>query len=169
MNLELKRISEKFVQLISNNFEGMEICITATDGLPIASVLPFGVDETKMATITAALHSLAKSSNNENEQGKFNRLLIRSSDGFLITLPAGPDFILTIFSKDTRLPMNLDLKRISEKLVQLISSDFEEMDDDEDHYKFPYNFSLYCKQCGAVLPKGQLICGICGNVLYKYY
>jgi len=43
--------------------------IVSTEGLPIASALPQGVDETRISAMNAALHSLSKMLTIEMRQG----------------------------------------------------------------------------------------------------
>jgi len=107
---------------IPSAYAFLTFCIATIDGLPIDSALPYGVDETRVAAMTAALHSLAKSSVNEIGLGKFDQLYIKSSDGNLITLPAGPDAIFTVSTKEVRSLMLLDFKRISEEIAQLLGN-----------------------------------------------
>lgn len=166
--------------------------ITTIDGLPIASVLPQGVDEIRIAAMTASLLSLAKKSVEEMEIGEFDQLYVKGSDGYLLTLPAGPEATLTVSTtRDVRLGLIfLDCKRISERIGKTLSGDFDDNDDDG-YLPFPYIFkppsppgdlSLegqpqakrfitkealkykpYCKHCGSILPDGETICHVCGK------
>ncbi|MFX1575049.1 MAG: roadblock/LC7 domain-containing protein [Promethearchaeota archaeon] len=62
------------------------VAIFSVDGLPIASVLPNGADETWVAAMGAAFFSLAKRAVIEMKKGDFEALYIKGSDGYLITL-----------------------------------------------------------------------------------
>ena len=71
--------------------------------------------------MTAILQSLAKKSVNEIQLGKFDQLYIKGSDGNLITLQAGPNALLTVFTtKEVKRLMLLDLKKWAEKIAKLI-------------------------------------------------
>ncbi|MFX1307790.1 MAG: roadblock/LC7 domain-containing protein [Promethearchaeota archaeon] len=158
--------------------------IVSTEGLPIASVLPYRIDETRIAAMTAALLSLAKRSVIEMEKGGFDQLYVKGSDGYLLVLQAGPNAVLTVSTtKYAKLGLIfLDCKRICEKIAH---GDFD------NHFPYPYVFKPptppgdlglagepqvklpkiekiqeyepYCKHCGAELPKGQTICHVCGK------
>jgi predicted regulator of Ras-like GTPase activity (Roadblock/LC7/MglB family) len=96
--------------------------IVSAEGLPIASALPQGVDETRIAAMTAALLSLAERSVIEMEKGEFDQLYVKGSDGYLLVLQAGPNAVLTVSTtKDVRLGLIfLDCKRTCEKIAELI-------------------------------------------------
>ena len=70
--------------------------IVTTEGLPIASVLPQGVDETRLAALTAVLHSSAKQSIIEMKKGEFDPLYVKGSNGYLLVRQAGPNALLIV-------------------------------------------------------------------------
>ena len=96
--------------------------IVSAEGLPIASALPQGVDETRIAAMTAALLSLAERAVIEMEKGEFDQLYIKGNEGYLLVMQAGPNAVLTVSTtKDVRLGLIfLDCKRTCEKISKLI-------------------------------------------------
>ena len=96
--------------------------IVSAEGLPIASALPQGVDETKIAAMSAALLSLSKKAIIEMSKGDFDQLYIKGSEGYLLVMQAGPNAVLTVStSKDVGLGLILlDCRRICEKIAKLI-------------------------------------------------
>jgi len=58
--------------------------IISAEGLPIASALPQGVDETRIAAMTAALLSLSERAIIEMKKGEFEELYVKGSDGSLL-------------------------------------------------------------------------------------
>ncbi|MHA1195239.1 MAG: roadblock/LC7 domain-containing protein [Promethearchaeota archaeon] len=96
--------------------------IVSAEGLPIASALPQGVDETRIAAMTAALLSLSERAIIEMNKGNFEQLFIKGSDGYLLVLQAGPNAVLTVSTtSDVRLGLILlDCRRTCEKIAQLI-------------------------------------------------
>ena len=96
--------------------------IVSAEGLPIASALPQGVDETRIAAMTAALLSLSERAIIEMGKGDFDQLYIKGSDGYLLILQAGPNAVLTVStSSEVRLGLILlDCRRTCEKIAQLI-------------------------------------------------
>ena len=109
-------------KLLSAIPEVKAAAIVSAEGLPIASALPQGVDETRIAAMTAALLSLAERSVIEMEKGEFDQLYVKGSDGYLLVLQAGPNAVLTVSTtKDVRLGLIfLDCKRTCERIAKLI-------------------------------------------------
>ena len=96
--------------------------IVSAEGLPIASALPQGVDETRIAAMTAALLSLSERAIIEMAKGDFDQLYVKGSMGYLLILQAGPNAVLTVStSPEVRLGLILlDCRRTCEKISKLI-------------------------------------------------
>jgi len=109
-------------KLLSAIPEVKAAAIVSAEGLPIASALPQGVDETRIAAMTAALLSLSERAVIEMEKGEFEQLYVRGNEGYLLVLQAGPNAVLTVSTtKDVRLGLIfLDCKRTTEKIAKLI-------------------------------------------------
>lgn len=109
-------------KLLSAIPEVKEAAIVSAEGLPIASALPQGRDETRIAAMTAALLSLSERAVIEMEKGEFEQLYVKGNDGYLLVMQAGPNAVLTVSTtKDVRLGLIfLDCKRTCEKIAKLI-------------------------------------------------
>lgn len=83
-------------RLLASIPEVKSVAIVTMEGLPIASALPLGVDETRLAAMTAALHSLAKRSVIEMKQGEFDQLYVKGSNGYLLLQQAGPNAVIIV-------------------------------------------------------------------------
>jgi predicted regulator of Ras-like GTPase activity (Roadblock/LC7/MglB family) len=96
--------------------------IVSAEGLPIASALPQGVDETRIAAMTAALLSLSERAIIEMGKGDFDQLYVKGSEGYLLILQAGPNAVLTVSTTaEVRLGLILlDCRRTCDKIAQLI-------------------------------------------------
>ena len=96
--------------------------IVSVEGLPIASALPQGVDETRIAAMTAALLSLAERAALELNKGEFEQVYVKGTSGYLLVLSAGQNAVLTVSTtKDVRLGLIfLDCRRTCDKIAKLI-------------------------------------------------
>ena len=96
--------------------------LVSTEGKVIASALPHGVNEIRIATMMAGLLSIAEKSVIELKKGEFDQLYVKGSDGYLLVLQAGPNAVLTVSTtKDVRVGLIfLDAKRTCEKIAKLI-------------------------------------------------
>ncbi len=117
-----ENLDEILKKLLAAIPEVVSAAIVSAEGLPIASALPAGIDETRIAAMTAALLSLAERSVIELSKGIFEQLYIKGDDGYLLVLQAGPNAVLTVSTtKDVRLGLIfLDCKRTCEKIAKLI-------------------------------------------------
>jgi predicted regulator of Ras-like GTPase activity (Roadblock/LC7/MglB family) len=154
--------------------------IVSIEGLPIASALPQGVDETRIAAMTTALLSLAERSVIEMDKGEFDELYVKGSDGYLLILQVSLNGVLIVSTtKDVRLgfkdlshiffnngsgnfpypyifkpPKPPDDLSVSGQVKQLIKRPSHEGKSEEEPY---------CKHCGAPIAEGQIVCHVCGK------
>ena len=85
--------------------------IVSKAGLPIASALPQGIDETRIAAMTAALHSLAEHAIIAFKKGEYDQLTIKGSSGYLLVHRVNSIAVLIVSTttEDVRLkPIFLD-------------------------------------------------------------
>ena len=115
-------LDEILKKLLSAIPEVKAAAIVSVEGLPIASALPQGIDETRIAAMTAALLSLAERAIQEMRKGDFEQVYVKGTDGYLLVLAAGLNAVLTVSTtKDVRLGLIfLDCKRTCEKIAKLI-------------------------------------------------
>jgi len=118
--------------------------IVSAEGLPIASALPQGVDETRIAAMTAALLSLSERAIIETGKGDLDQLYIKGSNGYLLLMRASPDAVLTVSTtKEVRLGLILlDCRRTCERIARLVFGDDDDDDDEDgdDYIPYPYIF-----------------------------
>ncbi|MBY8982970.1 MAG: roadblock/LC7 domain-containing protein [Candidatus Lokiarchaeota archaeon] len=109
-------------QLLASIPEVKSAAIVSVEGLPIASALPQGVDETRIAAMTAAILSLGERAAHEMKKGDLEQIMVKGSDGVLLVLAAGSNAVLTVSTtKEVRLGLIfLDCKRTCEKIARLI-------------------------------------------------
>jgi predicted regulator of Ras-like GTPase activity (Roadblock/LC7/MglB family) len=94
--------------------------IVSAEGLPIASALPRDVDEARVAAMTAAMLSLGERAAAELMKGELEQVMIRGTEGYLISMAAGENAVLTVSaSKNVKLGLIfLDMKRTVAKIVK---------------------------------------------------
>ncbi len=115
-------LNELLNQLKSSNPDIEAASIVTTDGLPIASSLPPGVNEDRVAAMTAAILALAEKAVNELKRGEFQEVYIRGSNGLLLVINAGLEALLTIVArKNAKLGLVLlDARRIAKRVSELL-------------------------------------------------
>jgi len=115
-------LDELLKKLLSSIPEVKAASIVSVEGLPIASALPQGVDETRIAAMTAAILSLAERAIHELGKGDFDQVMVKGTEGYILVLAAGRNAVLAVSTtKDVRLGLILlDCRRTCEKISKLI-------------------------------------------------
>ncbi len=91
-----ENFDEMLKRLLASVPEAKGAAIFSMEGYPITSALPRGVNDSKIAALLSALHSLAKLSMSEMKNGVLGELYIISSKGNVLVRQAGPNSVLAI-------------------------------------------------------------------------
>lgn len=96
--------------------------VISTDGLIMASLLQAGMDEDRVAAMSAALLSLGDRTAEELNRGALEQVLIKGDNGYILMTHAGDESVLTVLAKPkARLGLIfLDVKRAAENITKLI-------------------------------------------------
>ena len=97
--------------------------VVSIEGLPITSSLPEDIEETMLAAMTAAMLSLGERVAQELKRGSLEKIFVEGANGFVISIAAGPNAVLTVSAtKNARLGLVfLDMQKAAEKIAQLLS------------------------------------------------
>ena len=119
---DIKRKKKKKIHGLDRLLGVTSALIVSTEGLLIASALPQGIDEERIAAMTTVLLSLSERAIIEMGKGDLDQLYIKGREGYLLVMQAGPNAILLVSTtKDVRLELILlDCRRICEKIAKLI-------------------------------------------------
>jgi predicted regulator of Ras-like GTPase activity (Roadblock/LC7/MglB family) len=96
--------------------------VVSVDGLPLASLLPPGIEEERVAAMSAAMLSLGDRIANELGRGYLNQVYIRGESGFAILMEVGEEAVLTALARpDSKLGLVfLDMRRCVEDLQKIV-------------------------------------------------
>ncbi len=96
--------------------------VVSIDGLPIAAALPEGVEEDRVAAMSAAMLSLGEHIATELGRGSLQQVYIKGECGFVVLMSVGHDAVLTVLAREqTKLGLLfLDMRRAIETLSQLL-------------------------------------------------
>ncbi|MCW5878957.1 MAG: roadblock/LC7 domain-containing protein [Anaerolineales bacterium] len=82
--------------------------VVSPDGLAIASVLAAGIEEDRVAAMSAAMVSLGERIARELGRGTMEQVYVRGAAGHAVLTAAGPQAVLTVMARnDVRLGMLL--------------------------------------------------------------
>lgn len=92
------------------------------DGLTIASALPHGVEEDRVAAMSAAMLSLGDRIASELERGNLDQVYIKGTSGYILIVSIGNEAVLTVLARENAKLglLLLDMRRVAESLAALI-------------------------------------------------
>ena len=96
--------------------------VVSVDGLTIASALPQGVEEDRVAAMSAAMLSLGERIASELGRGSLEQVYIKGSEGYVILMSVGEEAVLTALARENAKLglLLLDMRRTLEALLKLI-------------------------------------------------
>lgn len=73
--------------------------VVSEDGLIIASALPQGLEETRVAAMSAAILSMAARASSDLRRGALEQIYIKGDHGYAILMSAGPHAVLLALTR----------------------------------------------------------------------
>lgn len=96
MDPTTENLDDILKKLLAANLKVKAAVIVSIEGLPIASDIPKGVDETRIAAMTSALFSLGVRLIMELGERDLDEIFIKSSDGQLLVVRSGSYAIMLL-------------------------------------------------------------------------
>ena len=108
------------LQVNTPDIEGA--AVISADGLPMASSLPAGVEEERVAAMSAAMVSLGDRIASEMGRGYLEQVYVRGENGFVILMNISEEACLTALArKQAKLGLVfLDMRRSVEQLIRIV-------------------------------------------------
>ena len=96
--------------------------VISVDGLTIASALPQGVEEDRVAAMSAAMLSLGERIASELGRGSLEQVYIKGANGYVLLMSVAEDAVLTALARENAKLglLLLDMCRATESLTKLI-------------------------------------------------
>ena len=96
--------------------------VVSVDGLTIASALPQGVEEDRVAAMSAAMLSLGERIASELGRGSLEQVYIKGANGYVLLMSVAEDAVLTGLARENAKLglLLLDMCRATEALSKLI-------------------------------------------------
>lgn len=117
-----EQIQAILYRLVNSSPDVEGAAVVTTDGLPLASALPAGADEDRVAAMGAAALSMGARTVAELRRGTMEQVLVKGDGGYVVIIQAGSETVLeAISSPDAKLGMLLyEMKAAAKELaVQL--------------------------------------------------
>ncbi|MCS7262787.1 MAG: roadblock/LC7 domain-containing protein [Aquificaceae bacterium] len=93
----MDRYAQVLQELIRNT--GLEgALLVSADGLPIASVLKPGMEEDRIAAMSAAILSLGERVSEELAKGTLEQITVKGHDGYVILTGVGKEAVMVVLA-----------------------------------------------------------------------
>jgi predicted regulator of Ras-like GTPase activity (Roadblock/LC7/MglB family) len=117
-----ERMVDELRELQHNSPDVEGAAVVSVDGLPLASLLPPGIEEERVAAMSAAMLSLGDRIASELGRGYLNQVYIRGESGYAILMEVGEEAVLTALARsDSKLGLVfLDMRRCVEELQKIV-------------------------------------------------
>ena len=117
-------ILEEELKRFEKSTPGVEAtAVVSADGMIIASALPSGISEDKVAAMSAAFLSIAQKINEELNKGKFEMGLIKGDNGYVFVTEINPEALLVLLAtKDTKIGyIFYEMRRLANSLSKILT------------------------------------------------
>ncbi len=92
----------KVLKTLLSSSPGVEAsALISTDGLMIASALPQGLDDTRVAGMTATLLNLGTRASTEFQRGAISEVIVRGEQGYAVMISAGRGALLLVLATES--------------------------------------------------------------------
>ncbi len=125
--LDLGNVQEALVDAINSlRFKSpgvMDVAIVSIEGLPITSYILDDIEGIRFSAMTAAMLSLGERAANELKKGDLKKILIEGEHGYILTVSAGDDAVLTV-STNNQVKLGLlflELNNMSKKVSKILA------------------------------------------------
>ena len=117
-----ERMVDELRELQHNSPDVEGAAVVSVDGLPLASLLPPGIEEERVAAMSAAMLSLGDRIASELGRGYLNEVYIRGESGYAILMEVGEEAVLTALARQaSKLGLVfLDMRRCVEQLQSIV-------------------------------------------------
>lgn len=116
------RIVERLRNLQMSTADIEASSLVSIDGLAIASALPAGVEEDRVAAMSAAMLSLGERIASELGRGTLDEVYVKGARGYVILTAVGEDAVLTVMARaGAKLGLVfLEMRRAAEELADIL-------------------------------------------------
>ncbi|MHA1506663.1 MAG: roadblock/LC7 domain-containing protein [Candidatus Asgardarchaeia archaeon] len=123
MTSKMKELEELLMELTRSVRGILAAVIVDSQGLPISSIMPQGIEEELIAAMTATILSVSQNALKELGQGMIEKIMVEGDNGSLIMRNAGENAILAVLV-DNKSNIGLifyALKKFSKRIESILS------------------------------------------------
>ncbi|MEA3340962.1 MAG: roadblock/LC7 domain-containing protein [Chloroflexota bacterium] len=118
-----ERLVRRLQELQMNTLDVEATSVVSVDGLTMASSLPGGIEEDRVAAMSAAMLSLGERIASELGRGMLDEVYVKGENGYVVLRAVGEEAVLTVLARQqTKLGLLfLDMRRASDDLTDILA------------------------------------------------
>ncbi|HEY9603146.1 MAG TPA: roadblock/LC7 domain-containing protein [Allocoleopsis sp.] len=122
MTINTEKLSHILQNFVSTTTNVQGAAMVTTDGLPLASSLPGGMDEERVSAMSAAMLSLGERIGRELDRGEMDRIYMHGDQGFSILTSCGVDAVFLVLADHEAKQgvLMLEIKRVLNELKLIL-------------------------------------------------
>jgi uncharacterized protein len=98
MAINTQKLSSVLQDFVTSTNDIQGAALVTPDGLPLASTLPAGMDEERVAAMSAAMLSLAERIGMELSRGQIDRIYVEGDQGYGVLTSCGEDAVFLVLA-----------------------------------------------------------------------
>jgi hypothetical protein len=122
MPINTKKIETVLQNFVSGTNDIQGVTLVSPDGLPLASVLPGGMDDERVSAMSAAMLSLGERIGNELARGSVDRIYVEGNKGYGILTSCGEDAVILVLASEAAKQgvLMLEIKRLVSEIKLIL-------------------------------------------------
>lgn len=123
MPINVEKLTSVLQNFVSGTSDVQGAALVTPDGLSLASTLPGGMDEERVAAMSAAMLSLGERIGGELNRGTIDRIFVEGGNGYGVLTSCGEDAVLLVLASAAVKQglLMLEIKRAVSELKLLLS------------------------------------------------
>lgn len=121
--INIEKLNHVLQTFVSGTNEVQGAALVTPDGLPLATTLPMGMDEERVAAMSAAMLSLGERIGSELARGSIDRIYVQGSKGYGLLTSCGEDAVFLVLASEAAKQgiLMLEIKRAVSELKLLLT------------------------------------------------
>ncbi|HEY9761167.1 MAG TPA: roadblock/LC7 domain-containing protein [Trichocoleus sp.] len=122
MAINLEKLSSVLQNFVSGTNDVQGAALVTPDGLPLATTLPGGMDEERVAAMSAAMLSLGERIGGELARGLIDRIFVEGDNGYGILTSCGEEAVFLVLANHAAKQglIMLEIKRAVSELKSIL-------------------------------------------------
>lgn len=123
MAISTEKLSSVLQNFVTSTNDVQGAALVTPDGLPLAAIIPGGMDEERVSAMSAAMLSLGERIGGELARGSIDRIFVEGDKGYGILTSCGEDAVFLVLANQSAKQglLMLEIKRALSELKLILA------------------------------------------------